>query len=234
MGWDEILYGGLADNAAVMSWRGMEGGIQAAKQGHEVVMSPNSFAYFDYTQGDLSVEVPVYSSLFLKKVYQFEPVPEGVDSKYILGGQANLWTEKIPTIQHAFYMTYPRAFAISETVWSPAQNKNWNHFAHRVENHFDRFDAAEIPISKAMYDPVVKTKTVDKKLMCILSCEMPNTEVYYTIDGTFPGKYSMKYNTPFEIPKGDVTFRTVSYREGKPIGRVLTLSREQLQKRAGK
>jgi hexosaminidase len=113
IGWDEILEGGLAEGAAVMSWRGMKGGIEAAKMGHEVVMSPTTFAYLDYTQGDHSVENPIYADLSLEKAYSFEPVPEGIDAKLILGGQGNLWTEVIPDLQFAFYMTYPRAFAIA-------------------------------------------------------------------------------------------------------------------------
>jgi len=234
IGWDEILDGGLADGAAVMSWRGIEGGIKAAKMGHEVVMSPNTYAYFDYTQGDHSVEVPVYANLSLKKAYEFEPVPEGVDPKYILGGQANLWTEKVPTIQHAFYMTYPRAFATIESVWSPSQNKNWENFSFRVENHFKRFDTAEKPISKAVYDPIVKTKMNGEKMICTLSSELSNVDMYYTIDGSFPAKYSIKYTGPFEIPSGEITFRVVAYRNGVQIGRMLTISKELLKKRAGK
>lgn len=234
IGWDEILYGGLADGTAVMSWRGIEGGIKAAKLGHEAVMSPNSFAYLDYVQGDPSVEVPVYSKLSLKKAYEFEPAPDGVDSKLILGGQGNLWTEKVPTIQHAFYMTYPRAFAISESVWSPSKNKNWDNFSARVEQHFKRFDSIEKPISKAVYDPIVKTKMLGEKMICTLSNELSNVEMYYTIDGSFPAKYSPKYSVPFEIPNADITFRVVSYRNGKQIGRILTISKELLVKRLEK
>ena len=234
IGWDEILYGGLADGAAIMSWRGTKGGIEASKAGHEVVMSPNSFAYLDYTQGDPSVEVPVYAKLSLKKAYEFEPAPEGVDSKYILGGQGNLWTEKIPTIEHAFYMTYPRAFAIIESVWSPSEKKEWNNFSTRLETHFNRFETAGKPISKAVYDPIVSVKKQDGKMMCTLSNDLADVTIYYTIDGTFPAQYSTKYTQPFEIPKGDITFRAVSYRNGKPIGRTLTISKEMLEKRIGK
>jgi hexosaminidase len=234
IGWDEILYGGLADGTAVMSWRGLEGGIKATKLGHEAVMSPNSFAYLDYVQGDPSVEVPVYGKLSLKKAYEFEPAPEGVDPKFILGGQGNLWTEKVPTIQHAFYMTYPRAFAISESVWSPSQNKNWDNFSARVEQHFKRFDSLEKPICKAVYDPIVRTKIENGKMMCTLSNELSNVEMYYTIDGSFPAKYSPKYAVPFEIPNADITFRVVSYRNGKQIGRILTISKELLLKRIEK
>ena len=100
IGWDEILEGGLAPNAAVMSWRGMKGGIEAAKQNHEVVMSPTTFAYLDYMQGDVMTEPPVYATLRLSKSYEFEPVPDGVDPKYIKGGQANLWTEQIYNMRH--------------------------------------------------------------------------------------------------------------------------------------
>lgn len=234
IGWDEILDGGLADGASVMSWRGLEGGIKAAKLGHEVVMTPSSFAYIDYAQGDHSVEVPVYSDLYLKKAYEFEPVSEGVDPKYILGGQANLWTENIPTLQQAFYMTFPRAFATIESLWSPAENKNWDNFAFRVEKQFKRFDSYDKSICKAVYDPIIKTKIVGEKLQCTLSSELANVDIYYTIDGTFPGKYSPKYYNSFVIPEGDVTFRTVAFRNGKQIGRTLTISRQMLKDRAGK
>src|SRR5690606_36463595 len=108
IGWDEILDGGgLPKSTAVMSWRGTSGGIKAAKEGHYVVMSPTTYAYLDYTQGDKSVENPIYSDLSLARTYELEPVPDGIDPKYILGGQGNLWTEVIPTLQFAYYMAYP-------------------------------------------------------------------------------------------------------------------------------
>ena len=125
IGWDEILYGGLADGAAVMSWQGMQGGIDAAKAGHKVVMSPTTYCYLDYTQGDKSLEEPIYADLSLKKTYEFNPLPVGVDASLILGGQGNLWTEQIPTLGHAFYMTYPRAFALSESLWTANINYNF-------------------------------------------------------------------------------------------------------------
>ena len=116
IGWDEILEGGLAPNATVMSWRGMEGGISAAKAQHHVVMSPVDFAYIDYYQGDPAVEPPTFAMLRLNKVYTFEPVPEGVDSSFILGGQGNLWTESVPTFRHAEYMLWPRSFALVRSI----------------------------------------------------------------------------------------------------------------------
>jgi hexosaminidase len=234
LGWDEILEGGLAPNAAVMSWRGMKGGIEAAKQKHEVVMSPTTFAYLDYMQGDPSVEVPIYSSLSLKKTYQFEAVPDSVDAKYILGGQGNLWSEQIQSYRQATYMTYPRAFAIAESVWSPKEKKDWDNFAARTESHFMRFDAANLKISKALFDAVIKMKMEDEKLMCELSTEMNGLEIFYTIDESSPDKFSTKYTAPFEIPKGDVTLKVITYRNGQPLGRSLQIKRSDLEKRVKK
>lgn len=234
IGWDEILEGGLADGAAVMSWRGMKGGIEAAKMGHEVVMSPTTFAYIDYSQGDESVENKIYASLSLQKSYSFEPVPDGVDSKYILGGQANLWTEVIPNLPYAFYMTYPRAFAISETLWSPKENKDWDSFITRIENHFTRFDAADENISKAVFDPIVTVYLENDKLICKLENSIPNTEIYYTIDNTYPVKFGEKYTNPFEIPTGNLSLRAQTYRNNKSLGRQLLIHRNDLEKRASK
>ena len=235
LGWDEILEGGLAPNAAVMSWRGMKGGIEAAKQKHDVVMSPTTFAYLDYMQGDPTIEVPIYSSLSLKKAYSFEPVPDSTDAKYILGGQANLWTEQVQNYRHALYMTYPRAFAISESVWSPKEKKNWDSFIGRTEVHFNRFDAANLKVSKAVYDAIVTTKKDGEKLMCEMTCDVPGTEIFYTTDDSFPDKFSPKYSAPIEIPQGaDVTLRVVTLRNGQPTGRMLMIPRAALEKRVKK
>jgi hexosaminidase len=234
IGWDEILEGGLAKGAAVMSWRGMEGGIAAAKHGHEVVMSPTTYAYLDYTQGDRSLEIPIYADLSLKKAYEFEPLPEGVDPKFILGGQANLWTEHIPTLRHAFYMTYPRAFATAESVWSPASKKNWENFCTRVLHHFERFDAESLNVCKALYDPIVRTKMENGKLVCEITCDLPGTELHYTLDRTFPDAFTPKYTGAITIPDANVTLKVVSVRDGKVVGRMISLTREELEQRAGK
>jgi len=228
LGWDEILEGGIAPEATVMSWRGVKGGIEASKQGHGVVMSPTTFTYIDYMQGDPALEFPIYASLTLKKTYSFEPAPEGADSKYILGGQANLWTEKVPTLRHAFYMTYPRALAIAESVWSPIAAKDWDKFTQRVEHHFKLFDFYDWNISRSLYDAVATTSKVGNKMMCELKTELPGASIHYTIDNTFPDQYSPKYITAFEIPQGDVTLRFITCRNGKPIGRMVTIPRKDL------
>ncbi len=231
IGWDEILEGGLADGAAVMSWRGIAGGIEAAKLGHNVVMSPTTFVYLDYTQGDYSVENKIYADLSLEKTYSFEPVPEGIDAKYILGGQGNLWTEVVPNLQYAYYMTYPRAFAISETFWSPKEKKNWESFIDRTEAHFARFDTENNNISKAVLDPIVRTYTEDGKMMCTLVNNATGTDIYYTIDNTYPAKFGTKYTGAFEVPKGSLSLHTQTVRNGKAIGRQLKIKREDLTKR---
>ena len=234
IGWDEILEGGLADGAAVMSWRGMKGGIEAAKMGHEVVMTPTTYAYLDYTQGDHSVENPIYADLSLEKSYSFEPIPDGVNAKFVLGGQGNLWSEAIPNIQFAYYMTYPRAFAIAETLWSRKDKKDWNSFINRTKDHFDRFDIQNTNISKAVFDPEIKVYFKDNKLICELKNSLPNSEIYYTIDNTYPVKYGKKYTGPFEIHTGKLSLRTQTFQNGKSIGRELLIPRTELEKRAGK
>ncbi len=233
MGWDEILEGGLAPNALVMSWRGMEGGIQAAKMGHEVVMSPTTFAYIDYMQGDPAIEPRVYATLRLNKAYQFEPVPEGIDPKYIKGAQANLWTEQVYNMRHAQYMTWPRAFAIAETVWSPKEKKNWNSFATKVEQHFERYDMAEIKYAPSVYDPIFKAKK-DKKgqLQIEMSTEIEGLDIYYTFDNSFPDRFYPKYTEPLIPPKDAVMLKVITYRDKEPTGRLIYMPISELQKRA--
>lgn len=233
IGWDEILDGGgLPKSTAVMSWRGMEGGIKAAKDGHYVVMTPTTYAYLDYTQGDKSVENPIYADLSLARSYELEPTPEGVDPKYILGGQGNLWTEVIPTLQYAYYMAYPRALAISEKLWSPKNASTFPDFMNRVENAFDRFDHAGVSISKAVYEPEIKVTRKDGTYYLELKSWVPGTEVFYSLDNTYPVKFSSKYTGPVEIPEGNLKLRTQTYRNGKELGRELIIPREELIKRA--
>ena len=235
MGWDEILQGGLAPNAAVMSWRGMKGGIEAAKMKHEVVMSPTTFAYLDYMQGDPIIEPHVYATLRLDKAYQFEPVPDGVDSQYILGGQANLWTEQVYNMRHMEYMIWPRAMAISEAVWSPKDKRNWDNFSSRVEKQFPRFDAAEIKYAPSMYDPIFKvSQTNDKKLKIGLSTEINGLDIYYSFDNSFPDNFYPKYTSDLVPPEDAVMLKVITYRGNQPIGRMISMPISELKKRTEK
>ncbi len=231
IGWDEILEGGISPGATVMSWRGESGGIKAAQMKHDVVMTPTTYAYLDYTQGDPTVDNPIYAHLRLEKCYSYNPVPKGVDPKYILGGQGNLWTEHLPTMSSIEYMTYPRAEALAEDFWSPNDAKNWDNFIGRVQDEFERFDIAGIDYSKAIYDPIVKSDTQNGKLMLLIQTEVPGMEVYYSVDGTMPDNHSEKYTGPAEMPDSPFTLRVVSYLNGKPIGHLITLQKDELKQR---
>jgi hexosaminidase len=226
MGWDEILEGGLAPNAGVMSWRGMEGGITAAKAGHQVVMSPTQFAYLDLYQGDPAIEPPTYSMLRLKTVYDFEPVPPGVDTSYILGGQGNLWSESVPTFRHAEYMLWPRSFALAEVLWSAKPDRNWNDFIRRTEVQLTRLAHADINYATSFFDAIIKTSKNEKgNLLIQLDTEIDGLTMYYTFDNTYPDSHSPVYR-PGEklgIPKDADTFRVVTYQGGKPAGRIITV-----------
>jgi len=152
IGWDEILQGGLAPGATVMSWRGQQGGITAANAGHDVVMAPTTYTYFDYYQGPSDKEpLAIGGNLPLEKVYGFEPIPEDIAAEktgHVLGVQGQLWGEYISTAEHREYMTYPRATALAEVGWSPKKTKNYENFLIRLGRHLRRFDAAGINYRK--------------------------------------------------------------------------------------
>ena len=235
MGWDEILEGGLPGNAAVMSWRGMQGGIEAANQKHQVVMTPNDYAYIDFYQGEVTAEGKVYKGLRMKKTYEFEPLPQGIDPKYILGGQANLWTEQILSLRSAQYLTWPRSMSIAETLWSPKEKKNWQHFSDKVEKQFEILDVLNIKHAKSIYDPIVTTVSNTKgELIASMEGEVDNLTFYYSIDESLPDQFSNEYKQPFVVPEDVTILRIISYRNGKPIGKMLHIPMESLQKRAVK
>ena len=148
VGWDEILQGGLAPGAVVMSWRGQTGGITAAKAGHDVIMAPTSHTYFDYYQGPAKTEPKAIGGyISLEKVYQFEPVPSVLDTgqaERVLGGQGQLWGEYIANHKHRQYMAYPRATALSEVLWSPRQGRSYELFLNRLVEHLKRLDEMDV------------------------------------------------------------------------------------------
>ena len=155
IGWDEILEGGLAPNATVMSWRGEAGGIEAAKQGHTVVMTPGKPVYFDHSQSknEDSVTIGGYNSI--EDVYAYEPIPAALNSeqaKYVLGAQANIWTEYMKNERKVEYMLFPRIAALSEVLWSPKEKRNWNDFEKRLSTIFENLEKQKINYSKAYYD----------------------------------------------------------------------------------
>ena len=232
MGWDEILEGGITPTTALMSWRGTKYGIEASRSGHYVVMSPTTYAYIDYMQGDISTEPPVYSSLRLNKAYQFDPVPPEADARYILGGQANLWTEQVYNIRQVEYMTWPRGFAIAESVWSPKEKKNWENFVNKTENHFQRLDYAETKYSPAIYDPIVSVTKKEDKYFVELTTEISGLDIYTSFDNSTPDRFYPLYKAPLLVPTDARLMRIITYRGKVPAGRLMTIRVEDLKKRA--
>ena len=218
IGWDEILEGGLAPEATVMSWRGEAGGIAAAKMNHDVVMTPGNPVYFDAYQGDPATE-PLAIGGFntLKKVYDYEPLPKELteaEAKYVLGAQANLWAEYITTPSHVLYMVLPRMLALSEVVWSPKEARDWNGFNERLQAHFKAFDQKMLPYSKGNFKVEIKPSSQSGQLMVTLSTEAYKGDVYYTIDGTQPTLQRRKYNGPIRIDSS-LTLKAITVVDGK-------------------
>lgn len=159
IGWDEILEGGLAPNATVMSWRGEKGGIEAAKQKHNVIMTPNSYVYFDYAQNKQEDSLVIGGYLTVQKVYNYEPVPAALaaeDTKYILGAQANVWSEYMKTPAKVEYMVFPRMSALSEVLWSRKESRNWSDFEKRMEKQTKRYELWNASYNKKYLDPANK------------------------------------------------------------------------------
>lgn len=232
MGWDEILEGGLAPEASVMSWRGMAGGIEAAKQGHHVVMAPMDYTYVDLMQGDPFVEPPEFASLLLNQSYKFEPIPQGVDPNLILGGEACLWSEHTTNMRAGEYLLWPRGLAVAESIWSPKEKKNWPDFVTRVEHQFARMDVAKIKYSRSMYDPAFNASLEKNgQLKVELQTQVPGLVIYYSFDETNPDEFYPAYKEPLIIPADVLHLKVITYRDGKPIGKQINMPIEELIKR---
>lgn len=222
IGWDEILQGGLAPEATVMSWQGFEGGIESARQGHPVIMCPTSYCYFDYYQANPDFQPKAIGGLTtLKKVYSFRPVPSelSIDQrKLILGGQGNLWTEFIDTTSYAEYMVLPRMTALAEVLWSPEYLLNWNDFKGRLRTQFRRFDAMETKYMKGSGNvDVTALFNVDGKPYTLkLETEKDETTIYYTLNGYAPTDRSYVYKNPIEI-KNDLVLKAVAFKKGNKL-----------------
>ncbi|HRE77428.1 MAG TPA: family 20 glycosylhydrolase [Flavobacterium sp.] len=202
IGWDEILEGGLAPNAAVMSWRGTEGGIAAAKQKHFVVMTPGSHCYFDHYQGDPKNEPIAFGGYTpVEKVYSFNPTPNELskeEATYILGAQANVWTEYIETPEHVEYMIMPRMAALSEVLWGTANVSNYKDFENRLITHFDFYEKSGINYSKAIYEVTTEVSSGKNGVEFNLKAVNPKG-IRFTIDGSEPTKKSMIYTNPISV-----------------------------------
>lgn len=219
IGWDEILEGGLAPNATVMSWTGIQGGIHAAKTGHKAIMTPTSTNYFDYYQGNPETEpISIGGDVRLQKVYQYNPIPSELseeEGKYIWGTQGNLWTEYILDFKHVEYMIFPRMMALSEVAWGTSNPSEYKNFENRVIQHFNILDKRGINHSKAIFEVDGKISVTDHgHILYELSSAKNPQNIRFTTDGTDPNDGSHIYQKPFEIEKSTL-IKSAYFENGK-------------------
>ena len=204
IGWDEILEGGLAPNAVVMSWRGESGGVEAAQLGHPVIMAPTEHTYFDYNQGNPAREpANIGGFLPLEQAYRYDPMPKELPQDkraYILGAQANVWTEYIATPQYLEYMLFPRLLAFSEATWSPSAGQDYADFRRRLPAQLHRLDLSgvhyRLPVPDGLKDFYT---TTDDQVTVELNSLVPGSAMYYSLDGSDPGDGSPRYQSPLKI-----------------------------------
>ena len=227
VGWDEILEGGLAPNATVMSWRGTAGGIAAAKSGHDVVMSPTSHCYFDYYQGLFDEPRGIGGYLPIDKVYAYEPVPVELPSEqaaHILGAQANIWTEYLTDPTQVEYMLLPRLLALSEVVWSEKNLRSLADFSRRIVSHYDRLAAAAVNFRLPPPDGLGGKKLISAPTQVQVYPPYPGAEVRFTMDGTDPTRESpLLPVSPLEIRDSTVVKARTFLRGGR-MSRVISTS----------
>lgn len=212
IGWDEILEGGIAPNATIMSWRGMRGGIEAAKAKHDVIMTPTTHVYFDYGQGDPEYEpLNIGSYVPLAKVYSFDPIPESLtenEAQFIIGGQANVWTEYMKTPQQVEYMAFPRMLALSEVLWTNKDGRDFEDFRRRLNAILPRLDKQgvnyRIPEPGGLQNVVTENERISVELQ-----PAAGTRVHYTTDGTMPDERSAVYSRPIEVRLGEGEIKTL-------------------------
>ncbi|PKV50159.1 hexosaminidase [Aquimarina sp. MAR_2010_214] len=225
IGWDEILEGGLAPDATVMSWRGVKGGLEATAQGHDVVMTPNSHCYFDHYQGPQNEEpLAIGGYLPLSKVYQFDPIVDSMtaeEANHILGGQANLWSEYLPTKEQSQYMIYPRLAALSEAVWSTKNQKNWDDFSNRIPSMFQRYEYLGINYAKSSYliRPAVETDLKKKSVSLTLQSEYTDADIRYALNNDRLEDTPLKYEQPIVLTKTTIVKASL-FKDNKPISEV--------------
>nr|WP_315476372.1 family 20 glycosylhydrolase [uncultured Undibacterium sp.] len=200
IGWDEILEGGLAPNATVMSWRGEEGGIAAAKEGHDVIMSPTSWCYFDAGQGPKEQEMwQLGGEISLEKVYSYNPVPHtltATQQSRIRGVQANVWTEYLRTPEKIEYMVFPRILAMAEVAWSKQEQRQFTHFEQRIAPHYSRLSAQKI--AYRIPRPQGLDQIILKGDEAVLNLKSPvvGSKMYFSLDGSAPDKDASLYKKP--------------------------------------
>jgi len=225
IGWDEILEGGLAPNATVMSWRGTQGAITAAKQQHNVIMTPTSHCYFDYYQSENDNEpLAIGGFLSLEKVYNFNPIPEELtkkESHYVLGAQGNIWTEYMPTEAQVEYMAFPRMLAMSEVTWSNPENKNYKNFVSRVENFNKRLNTLNINYANHLYELEGNLISENNINAYALRTLLKDKTIYYTTNGSPPNLFSGIYKEPIPI-KESTLIKAAVFDANKKLSRTFS------------
>ena len=224
IGWDEILEGGLAPNATVMSWRGVEGGLTAAKAGHDAIMTPMPYAYLDFYQEDPAIAPTTIGGYnTLKKTYSYNPVPEDADElakKHIIGLQGNIWREYMKDSDRVDYQAFPRAMAIAESAWTQDSNKNWKNFCERMVTEFERMEVMNTKPCLNFFSVNVNTHADENApLMVMMDAFYPNAEIRYTTDGSEPTPASTLYEKPFAL-EGNIDLKMAAFKEGKMLGAV--------------
>lgn len=238
IGWDEILEGGLAPNATVMSWRGEDGGIAAAQQNHNVIMTPGSAGlYIDHGQGKPSQEpLSIGGNEPLSKIYSYNPTPAVLtpeQQKYIEGVQANLWTEYIPTDAKVEYMLLPRLMALSEVAWSPLANKNFKDFSEtRLPGHLAWLDKNNINYRVPVAIGAKDTVMIGSQLNATLRPSVDGAKVYYTIDGYTPRETDLTYNIPLSFPVPQDQYRELQTIVITPSGKRSVVTRTVVYNKA--
>lgn len=228
IGWDEIIEGGLAENATVMSWTGWQGGTKAAKSGHDVIMCPLDYVYLDHYQGPSPEEPQAWGgNNTLERVYQFPVTPPGLteqEARYVIGGQANLWTETISSWEHLQYMLLPRLAALSETLWTPSEIKNWQGFRRKIPVQMKRYAKRGWNFSTSTLTPGLKEQTTDPNgnIRITLQSEIQNYPIHYTTDGTIPTKESPHYDSVITITE-PTTLRAATIVRDSIVGNILTI-----------
>ena len=227
IGWDEILEGGLAPDATVMSWRGTQGGIDAVKQGHDVIMTPESHCYFNFYQGPQNEEPIAFDGYTpLSKVYEFDPVVPTMtpqETSHVLGGQANLWAEYLPGPQDSEYMIFPRLAALSEVLWSPKESRNWNDFTSRLTYLLQRYNYLGINYARSAFLVTASSNAdlVQKQINITLKNEFPNADIRYVLGNKNIDHNAIKYTSP--IPFKETTILKASlFQNDKPVGKTFT------------
>ena len=220
IGWDEILEGGLAEGATVMSWRGEAGGIAAAKQDHDVVMTPNSYLYFDYYQSLDKANEPLAIGGYmpLQRVYSYEPMPQELtaeEARHIIGVQANIWTEYMPTFKHMQYMALPRMAALSEVQWTQPQLKDYTDFTNRLIGLTHLYDRLGYNYAKHLYNVNIHIDSDTKwQEIVVHMTTAGDAEIRYTLDGSQPTASSTLYTGAIHLQKS-AKIRAAAFRNGK-------------------